>query len=86
MVSFALTSEFKPSKLKRDESIAEFDDVDESVKIVGRHDEAVSLEGVTPSTHLQIPTKAALQRSCQMFVEDGIQVVVVSTWISIELR
>lgn len=72
--------------MKGGESVTEFNDVDESVQIVGGHDEAVPLEGVTPPTHRQIPTKAALQGARQMFVEDRVEVVVISTRVAIELR
>lgn len=44
-----LTSELQPSELKRDQAIADLDEVHQSVQVVGGQDEAVPGAEVAPS-------------------------------------
>ena len=57
----------------------------EGVEVVGGHDEAVPLVGVAPAAHGQVPAQAVLQRASQVLVEDGVEVVVVSTRVAVQL-
>lgn len=51
----------------------------QSVKVVWGKDEAVARAVVTPAAEDQVSTQAMLQRSCQVLIENWIQIVVVST-------
>ena len=68
--------------LESTEAVAEFDDVNETVEIVRGQDEAVALlDGAPPAQH-QIAGQAVLQGASEMLVEDGVEIVVVSTKVS----
>ena len=68
--------------LESTEAVAEFDDVNETVEIVRGQDEAVALlDGAPPAQH-QIAGQAVLQGAGEMLVEDGVEIVVVSTKVS----
>ena len=65
--------------LESTEAVAEFDDVNETVEIVRGQDEAVALlDGAPPAQH-QVAGQAVLQGASEMLVEDGVEIVVVST-------
>ena len=56
--------------------------MDETVEIVRGEDEAVALlDGAPPAQH-QVAGQAVLQRASEMLVEDGVEIVVVSTQVS----
>ena len=68
--------------LESTEAVAEFDDVNETVEIVRGQDEAVALlDGAPPAQH-QIAGQAVLQGASEMLVEDGVEIVVVSSRVS----
>ena len=68
--------------LESTEAVAEFDDVNETVEIVGGQDEAVALlDGAPPAQH-QVAGQAVLQGASEMLVENGVEIVVVSTKVS----
>ena len=68
--------------LESTEAVAEFDDVNETVEIVRGQDEAVALlDGAPPAQH-QVAGQAVLQGASEMLVEDGVEIVVVSTKVS----
>ena len=68
--------------MKSTETVAELDDVDETVEIVRGEDEAVALlDGAPPAQH-QVAGQAVLQGASEMLVEDGVEIVVVSTKVS----
>ena len=63
------------------ETVAELDDMDETVEVVRGEDEAVSLLDLSPPPKHQVPSQAVLQGPGQVLVEDGIEIVVVSSWV-----
>ena len=68
--------------LESTEAVAEFDDVNETVEIVRGQDEAVALlHGAPPAQH-EVPSEAVLQGPGEVLVEDGVEIVVVSTKVS----
>lgn len=75
-----LTPELKATQLEGDEAIANLDEVHQGVEVVGSQDEAVTGPVVAPAAQHQVPTQRVLQRACQVLVENGVEVVVVSAW------
>lgn len=73
-----LTPELKATQLEGDKAIADLDEVHQGVEVVGGQDEAVARAIVAPAAQHQVPTQRVLQRACQVLVEDGVEVVVVS--------
>ena len=68
--------------MKGTEAVAELNDVDETVEVVRGEDEAVALlDGAPPAQH-QIAGQAVLQGASEMLVENGVEIVVVSTQVS----
>ena len=68
--------------LKGTEAVAELDDVDETVEIVRGQDEAVALlDGAPPAQH-EVAGQAVLEGASEMLVENGVEIVVVSTKVS----
>ena len=53
--------------------------MDQSIQVVGGHDEAVALTDVAPAPHQQVPTQTVLQGSSQVLIEDRVQVVIISS-------
>ena len=74
------TSKLQPPQLKGDKAVANLNDMDEGIEVVGGHDETVTLSVAPPSPQQQVPTQRMLQRASQVLVKYRIQVVVVSTW------
>ena len=68
--------------LESTEAVAELNDVYETVEIVGSQDEAVALLDGAPSAEHEVPRQAVLQRASEVLVEDGVEIVVVSTQVS----
>ena len=75
-------SELQASHLEGAQAVAQLYDVDQAVEVVGGEDKAVSLLDSAPSAKHQVSSKAVLQRPCQVFVEDRVEVVIVCTRIS----
>lgn len=72
-----LTSELQPSELKGHQAVADLNEVNQCVQVVGGQDETIAGAEVSPSTQKKISTQAVLQRAGQVFVEDGVQIVVI---------
>lgn len=72
-----LTSELQPTQLEGDQAVANLDEVHKSVQVVGGQDEAVAGAEVAPAAEQQVSAQTVLQRAGQVFVEDGVQIVVV---------
>ena len=68
--------------LKGTEAIAELDDVHETVEVVRGEDEAVALLDGAPAAQHEVACQAVLEGPCEMLVEDGVEIVVVSTKVS----
>lgn len=54
------TSKFQASELKGDKTIANFDEMDQGIKIVWGQDKTVSCVVITPSSKQQVPTQTVL--------------------------
>lgn len=55
-----LTPELKATQLEGDEAIANFDEVDQGVEVVGGQDKAVTRAIVAPAAQHQVPTQCVL--------------------------
>lgn len=75
--SWSLTSKLQSPQLVGDEAIAYFNKVNQCIEVVRGKNEAISSIEIAPASQHQIPTEAVLQRSRQMLIKDGIQVVVI---------
>jgi len=72
-----LTSELQPSELKGDQTVADLDEMHQSVQVVGGQDEAVPRAEVAPSAQQEVSTQAVLQRAGKVLIEDGVQIVII---------
>ena len=68
--------------LKGTEAVAELDDVHETVEVVRGEDEAVALLDGAPAAQHEVACQAVLEGPCEMLVEDGVEIVVVSSRVS----
>lgn len=65
-----LTSELQSPQLKSHQAVADLDEMDESIQVVGGQDEAVSGAKVAPSTQQEVSTQAVLQGTGEVLIED----------------
>jgi len=72
------TSELQAAELEGDQAVSDLDEVHQGVEVVGGQDEAVAGAAVPPAAQQEVPTQRVLQGACQVLVEDGVQVVVVT--------
>lgn len=72
-----LTSELQPSQLKSHQAVADLDEMDQSVKVVGGQDEAVARAEVAPSAQEEVSAQAVLQGTGEVLIEYRVQIVVV---------
>lgn len=77
---YILTPKLKTPQLERHEAVANLDEVYESIEVIGGQDEAVTCAVVPPAAQQQISTQRVLQRTCQVLVEDGVQIVIITAW------
>lgn len=56
-----LTSELQPSELEGDQTVADFDEMHQSVQVVGGQDETIPRAEVAPSAQEEVSTQAVLQ-------------------------
>lgn len=75
-----LTPELQASELERDEAVADLNDVYESIEVVWGQDETVSRAVVSPAAQQKVPAQGVLQGARQVFIEDRVQVIVISTY------
>lgn len=75
-----LTPELETPQLEGDEAVANLDKVYESIEVIGGQDEAVACAIVSPAAQQQISAQGVLQRSCQVLIEDWVQIVIVTAW------
>lgn len=73
-----LTSELQAAQLKGDEAVPDFDQVHKGVEVVRGQDEAVAGAVVAPPAQDQVSAEGLLQGPRQVFVEDGVAVVVLA--------
>ena len=59
--------------------------MNETVEVIGGQNETVALRNDSPTAEKNISGQTALQRSGQVFVEDGVQVIVIGARISVEV-
>lgn len=72
------TSELQSPKLKGDETVSDFNQMDEGIEVIGGQNEAVTGTVVAPAAKHQVSTERLLQGPSQVLVEDGVKVVVVT--------
>lgn len=75
----SLTPELQSSELEGDQAVSDLDEVHKGVEVVRGEDEAVAGAVVAPATQHQITAQRVLERTCQILIEDGVQVVVITT-------
>lgn len=73
------TSELQTPQLESDQPVADLNEVDQGVEVVGGQNEAVSRIVVSPSAQHEVATEGVLQRARQILIEDGVQVAVITT-------
>lgn len=72
------TSELQSSKLKGDETVPNLDQVDEGIEVIRSQNEAVTGAVVAPTAKHQVSTERLLQGPCQVLIEDGVEIVVIT--------
>ena len=78
-------AELQAAQLKGDVSVSHLNHVDQSVEVVGRQDEKVTdLDGAPPAKS-DVAAQRLAQRARQVFIKDGVQIVVVDAWIPLQL-
>lgn len=75
-----LTSELQPPELKGDQAVADLNEMHQRVQVVGGQDEAIPGAEVPPSAQQEVPAQTVLQGAGEVFVKDGVQVVVIGAW------
>ena len=76
---------FEAAHLKRHEAVGKLDHMDETVQVVRGQDKTVPLADHSPAAEHYVTAEAGLQRSGQVLVKDGVEVVVVSSGITLKM-
>lgn len=66
------TSELQAPQLKGDQAVSDFNDVHQSVEVVGGQDEAVARAVVPPASQQQVSTQTVLQGARQVLIENRV--------------